>query len=86
LRIIARIERRREEIFMLVKAKKESLRINTKDKERELTIAKCGANFLLQEKVRYVPRGYTKGKWESEVVYIGGDEMRKLIAFVTGEA
>jgi len=58
----------------------------TNTKERIVTIEADEGGFLLVERVRYVPRGYTKGKWDEARIWLSADELRTLQAFGASES
>ena len=51
----------------------------TTTKERTLTIEADEGGFLLVERVRYVPRGYAKGKWDESRIWLSPEELRALV-------
>jgi hypothetical protein len=51
-------------------------------KERVLTIEASEGGYLLVEKIRYVPRGYTKGKWEEARIWMTAEELKAAASVV----
>lgn len=52
----------------------------TKTATRTLTLLPNEDGFLLIERTRYVPTGYTRGKWDEQRIWIHPDELQKLQA------
>jgi hypothetical protein len=52
--------------------------ILSKSKDRKVEITEGEGGFLLSERVRYVPRGYTKAKWDESRVWLSLEEFAKL--------
>lgn len=61
------------------------MKLNRKDSQRTLHIvANGGDGYLLTERLRYVPYGYSKAKWEHSQIWIQADELRKALESVDG--
>ena len=52
--------------------------ILSKTKERTLDAVETEGGIVLIERVRYVPHGYTKGKWNDDRVFLTAEELAKL--------
>jgi len=50
----------------------------TNTKERKVSIDPFEEGFLLVENVRYVPRGYTRGQWDEQRIWISAEEFDKI--------
>lgn len=61
------------------------MKLSKKDSQRELHITtECQSNargFLICESNRYVPMGYTKGKWERTAIWVSLEELKKAMEF-----
>ncbi len=54
------------------------MKINKKQDGRELKAFEQEDGFVLVERIRYIPHGYTKGKWDDQRVFISMEELAKL--------
>ena len=55
------------------------MKLNKNDKDRELFAhLQADGYFLLIERVRYLPTGYSRHKWEDQRVVITPEEIAKL--------
>ncbi len=57
------------------------MKLSKKQPNRELRVSRYNDDFVLIERTRYVPPGFTKGKWEEERVLITASELSKLVEF-----
>lgn len=54
----------------------------TPQRKVDIDIEGEGDGYYITEKTSYVPLGYQRARWNSNIVYLSGDDMDRLIKAV----
>jgi hypothetical protein len=58
------------------------MKLNEKDADRRLAVTTDTGGFLITEAESYIPRGYSRRKWDYSRVFISAPEAAKLVEFI----